>query len=149
MRIAVISDTHDHCPSQLPPLIASADEIWHLGDVTTPDVVRELAYLGPPLHIVRGNCDFEPWPFSLRRDIHGVRCQLVHIPPATLPPHYCHLLLHGHTHIPRDETIEGIRWLNPGSVSLPRGGHPSSFAWLTLAPGTPPLWKIERLAQPA
>src|SRR5437660_11364829 len=33
MRIAVISDTHNRVPPQLPELLAEADEIWHLGDV--------------------------------------------------------------------------------------------------------------------
>jgi putative phosphoesterase len=143
--IAVISDTHDHYPPRLAQRIMNADEIWHLGDVTAPGLHIGLSLLGPPLHTVRGNCDFEPWPYSLRRQIHGVRCQLVHIPPQTLPPGYCDLLLHGHTHIPRDETIDGIRWLNPGSASAPRGGHPPSFAWLTLAPGKSPHWTIEAL----
>jgi predicted phosphodiesterase len=33
MRIAVISDTHDHLPEGLAERFATADEIWHLGDV--------------------------------------------------------------------------------------------------------------------
>lgn len=43
--------------------------------------------------------------------------------PATPPP-LCEgdILLSGHTHIPTDEVREGIRYLNPGSVSIPKEG---------------------------
>lgn len=145
VRIAVISDTHDKWPPQLSARIQNADEIWHLGDVSSPSIVEELSVLGPPLHIVQGNCDFYPWPASLRREIHGVRCQLVHVPPPALPHGYCDILLHGHTHIPRDQVIDGVRWLNPGSVSLPRGGHPPSFGWLTIHPDKRVEWLIEQV----
>lgn len=145
IRIAVISDTHGSYPAQLPQLIKTADEIWHLGDVTEPHVLNEIERLGPPLHVVRGNCDEPRWPPSLRREIHGVRCVLVHIPPLLVPHGACDILLHGHTHVPRDEAIDGTRWLNPGSVSQPRGGHPPSFGWLTIENGHPPLWKIVAL----
>lgn len=148
VRIAVISDTHNHCPPQLPCLIAGADEIWHLGDVCRPDLPDEFSHLGPPLRIVRGNCDGPFWPLTLRREIAGARCHLVHIPPApqVIPRGFCDILLHGHTHIPRDEIINDIRWLNPGSVSQPRGDNPPSFAWLTLAPGKPVQWDVVCLA---
>lgn len=146
MRIAVISDTHDIYPERLLTLIKDAGEIWHLGDVSSPGTLTAFTTLGPPLNVVRGNCDFEPWPPGLRREIHGVRCQLVHIPPLFLPRGYCDIILHGHTHMPRDEMIDGTRWLNPGSVSQPRGGTRPSFAWLTIERDKPPQWTIESLA---
>ena len=65
MRIAVISDTHDRFPASLPKKICDAEEIWHLGDVCEPAIVYELAALGPPLHVVAGNCDSHPWPLTL------------------------------------------------------------------------------------
>ena len=40
------------------------------------------------------------------------------------------ILLYGHTHIPRAEQ-PGDQWmLNPGSVSIPKGGYPPSYAVL-------------------
>ena len=33
-----------------------------------------------------------------------------------------HLVIHGHTHVPRRETVNGITVLNPGSASRPKGG---------------------------
>ncbi len=146
MRIAVISDTHELYPHSLPGRLKSADEIWHLGDVTSSDLLVEFEQLGKPLRVVMGNCDhYSHWPLSLTLEREGVLCHLVHIPP-TKPPPGIKLLLHGHTHIPRDYTDPlGLRWLNPGCITHPRGGFPPSFAWLELSQGSVQSWRIERL----
>ena len=43
--------------------------------------------------------------------------------------------------MPRDETINGVRFLNPGCVTRPRG-HGYSFAWLTFEGPRKIIWKI-------
>jgi hypothetical protein len=136
MRIAVLADTHDRCPAGLPERLRGADEIWHLGDVCDPATLAEIEQIGPPLRVVLGNCDWNSaWPRELRLERAGVRFVLVHIPPAK-PPRDADIVLHGHTHMPRDETDgRGVRWLNPGCISRPRGGLPPSFAWLTIESG--------------
>ena len=145
MRIAVISDTHDRFPSALPERLRGADEIWHLGDVCDPRVLVEFEQLGSPLRVVVGNCDAHPWPLTLNLDRAGRRCHLVHIPPRRAPAG-AHLVLHGHTHVPRDETDPaGVRWLNPGCITRPNRGFPASFAWLTLEPGKEPDWRLVRV----
>ncbi len=40
------------------------------------------------------------------------------------------VLLYGHTHILRAEQKDGILLLNPGSVAIPKGGNPPSYALL-------------------
>ena len=45
------------------------------------------------------------------------------------------LALYGHTHIFRDEEIDGVRLINPGSPTLPRGGGSPSYAVLDLTSG--------------
>ena len=40
--------------------------------------------------------------------------------------------LHGHTHVPVYEQRGNFVFINPGSISRPRGGSPSSFAILTV-----------------
>lgn len=42
------------------------------------------------------------------------------------------LVICGHTHVPRDERIDGIRVLNPGSVTRPRGGSAPSMGMLEI-----------------
>jgi uncharacterized protein len=141
MRIAVLADTHDRYPPALPERLRGADEIWHLGDVCAPETLAEFAALGPPLHVVQGNCDDPlPWPPDLALEREGLRFYLTHIPPGSAPAG-CDVVLHGHTHLPRDEMIDGVRWLNPGSITRPRTGPPS-FAWLEVEKGKLRRWSI-------
>lgn len=144
MRIAVFSDTHDRYPASLPERLKGADEVWHLGDVCDPHTLAEFARLGPPLLVVRGNCDaYAGWPETLELERGGVKFLLTHVPPAGVPPAFT-AVLHGHTHVPRDETIGGVRWLNPGSISRPRDAGPT-FAWLTVTAGKVTSWELVRV----
>ena len=146
MRIAVIADTHDRYPPGLPARLAGADEIWHLGDVCEAETLAEFEALGKPLHVVLGNNEWHNlWPLERRLERAGVKCFLVHIPPPRAPAGV-HVLLHGHTHVPRDETdARGVRWLNPGCITRPNRGARASFGWLTLTKGAPPDWRLELL----
>src|SRR4051794_25961797 len=86
MRIAVFADTHDRAPLDLYPLFAEADEIWHLGDVTTVSLIEGLEQLGPPVRVVRGNCDaVSAWPLEVDLELAGLTIRLVHIPPRRAP----------------------------------------------------------------
>ena len=136
MRIAVISDTHDRVPESLPDRLEGADEIWHLGDVCDPATLVHFERPGVRLHVVLGNCDsHHAWPLTLSLERQGVRFHLEHIPPRRAPAG-AQVVLHGHTHVPRDETDHaGVRWLNPGCITRPNRGAPASFAWLTLRAG--------------
>jgi uncharacterized protein len=144
MRIAVISDTHDRYPPSLPRRLVGAAEIWHLGDVCEPDTVLEFEQLGLPLRIVQGNCDSHAWPVALEIKREGLSFFLTHIPPESPPPGF-QVVLHGHTHVPRDEVIAGVRWLNPGCITRPNRGAPASFAWLTIERGKPLRWELIRV----
>lgn len=145
MRIAVVSDTHDFMPPTLAGRVAEADEIWHLGDVCNPTTLVELELAGPPLHVVLGNCDSHfGWPLDLELERDGLVFYLTHIPPSRAP-RGAKVVLHGHTHVPRDEVRGGVRWLNPGSASQPRGGFPPSFAWLEVSAGKLTRWEVVRI----
>ncbi|MDP1579472.1 MAG: metallophosphoesterase family protein [Candidatus Didemnitutus sp.] len=145
MRIAVISDTHDSCPATLPGRLAGADEIWHLGDVCEPEVLWGLEQLRKPLAVVLGNNESHNlWPLHLTLEREGRRFYLTHIPPSRAPRGVA-CVLHGHTHVPRDETdAAGVRWLNPGCISGAQRGAPASFAWLTIEKDRL-TWKVVKL----
>lgn len=144
VRIAVISDTHDRVPTGLCARLAGAGEVWHLGDVCRPDVLEQLRAGCPPLRVVRGNGDAEAsWPLTLNLVREGVPFHLVHIPPRA-NPRGANVVLHGHTHVPRDDTIHGVRWLNPGCISHANRGAPASFGWLE-HDGKEWSWRIELL----
>ncbi|MDQ6655337.1 MAG: metallophosphoesterase family protein, partial [Verrucomicrobiota bacterium] len=124
---------------------AGADEIWHLGDVCAPALLKQIMAVGPPVTVVRGNCDDEmAWPLIVDVERNGVRFRLVHIPPAR-PPAGIDVLLHGHTHVSRDEMRGGVRFLNPGCVTRPNRGAPASAAHLTIAADGQLAWTVTKL----
>jgi uncharacterized protein len=142
LRIAVIADTHDRLPDHVVEAIRLADEIWHLGDVVSPTVVERLTELGPRLRVVRGNCDENAeWPLEVTVELHAIRFHLIHIPPK-VAPQGVDVLLHGHTHMPRDEKLGGVRFLNPGAIGRANKGAPASYAWLTV--GDRVTWEVVR-----
>ena len=143
LRIAVIADTHNHLPDSVAEAIRSADEIWHLGDVTSEEIIERLESFGPRLRVVRGNCDENvEWPWEISVELNSVRFHLIHIPPKVAPADV-DVLLHGHTHVPRDEKLHGVRFLNPGTVGKANKGAPASYAWLSI--GERLTWEIVRV----
>jgi len=145
MKIGVVADTHGHVPSGVLERLSGVEELWHLGDVCDPVLLDLFLELGCPRRVVRGNCDnCMDWPLELDLERGGVKCHLVHIPPRRAPAG-CQVLLHGHTHVPRDEMVGGVRWLNPGTVGKPNKGAPPSLGILELAEGRVVSWKTLRI----
>lgn len=143
LRILVIADTHNHLPANLETLAVGVDEIWHLGDVCTPAILSAIEALGLPVAVVRGNCDthFE-WPAAVDLERNGVRFRLVHIPPERPAQDTdVDVVLHGHTHVPRNERRGGVWYLNPGCVTRPNRGAPPSVAQLDIAADGRLGWK--------
>jgi uncharacterized protein len=135
MSIFVLADTHNKLPQKVVDLARKADEIWHLGDVCAEILLDELRALGPPVTIVRGNCDSDSdWPLVVDLARGGWRFRLEHIPPD-VPPDDVDVVLHGHTHVPRNEKRGGVLFLNPGCVTRSNQGSPASVAWLGIVDG--------------
>jgi hypothetical protein len=140
-RIFVLADTHDRLPANIEALAREADEIWHLGDVCDPGILETIENFGPPVTIVRGNCDANSeWPLVVDLERNGVRLRLVHIPPERAPAKV-DVVLHGHTHVPRNERREGVLFLNPGCVTRPNRGAPASVANLEIASDGKLTWR--------
>lgn len=95
------------------------------------------------LFAVRGNCDTEvdqmvlnfpiladyailPLEDRLIYATHGHKFFPEHMPPFGEKD----ILLYGHTHIWQAEKVNGHICLNPGSVSIPKGGNPPTYAVL-------------------
>jgi len=137
MRILVVADTHNKLPQKVVDLAREADEIWHLGDVCEPTITDHLAAIGPKLTVMRGNCDWNSdWPLVVDLKREGLRFRLQHIPPD-VPPGDVDVVLHGHTHVPRNEKRGTVLFLNPGCVTRPNQGSPASVAWLEIAKSAP------------
>ena len=110
-----------------------------------PELLDALRAVGPPVTLVRGNCDDESrWPLVVDLVRNEVRFRLVHIPPER-DPDDMDVVLHGHTHVPRDEKRGAVRFLNPGCVTRPNRGAPASVAHLEIAPDGALQWTLTRL----
>ena len=160
----------------------SADRLLLLGDILyhgpRNDLPREyapksvIAMLNPlaqDILCVRGNCDTEVDQMVLDFPILADYAILTegktmifathghHYHEGALPPlHKGDILLHGHTHVPACRKHETYRYLNPGSVSIPKEDSPHSymilengiFLWKDLDGNTYQTESIEKPAQP-
>jgi hypothetical protein len=143
VNVVVLADTHSprrwkHCPPAVAPYLRAADLILHAGDVCTAGVLDELSGYAP-VRAVRGNNDgpdVAAWgaPGTLELDLAGLPVAMIHDSgpakgrAARLRRRFpaAQLVVFGHSHIPLDETAEGIRIFNPGSpTDRRRQPHPT------------------------
>ena len=157
MRYLIASDIHGSLPAAEALIARfhkeDADRILLLGDLlyhgprnplpegyAPADVAKLLNEHADRIIAVRGNCDAEvdvvQMPFKMPDeawlDVDGHKifaCHGHHLPDRPPIPQLPAgtIVLRGHTHIPRGETIDGISFWNPGSLSLPKGGFPKSY----------------------
>lgn len=99
-------------------------------------VIEMLNSISDSILCVRGNCDCEVdqmvFDFPCLADysmlyINGlfIYCTHGHLKPVKLKSGS--LLLCGHTHVPTLEDRDGIIYMNPGSVSIPKENSPHSY----------------------
>ena len=111
-------------------------------DYAPKQVIPMLSKYAHRIIAVRGNCEAEVdqmvLPFPCLADFSqlyadGKLLYLTHghhHSPDNLPPlPEGSLFLSGHTHVKLDEMRNGIRCLNPGSVSIPKDGSHSCLIW--------------------
>lgn len=142
-QILVFSDSHYHNAHFLQIInhYPTIHTVIHAGDIQQ-DIP---ALQGYDFKIVRGNNDFCNLPEELFFTYEKVRVMLCHghqylvdLGPNEIArkakANRCQLVIHGHTHMPYFQKIEGVYVLNPGSVSFPRSpDHPyPTFALLTI-----------------
>lgn len=111
-------------------------------DYAPKQVIPMLSEIQEKIVAVRGNCEAEVdqmvLPFPCLADYaqllvdgkifhlsHGHHQNPEHLPP--LPQGS--VFLFGHTHVKLDRQIDGIRCLNPGSVSIPKDGSHSCLIY--------------------
>lgn len=169
MKLVFVSDIHGRLPNLQQALAAvdrehpdllvlPGDLLYHgprngLFDGYDPAAcVPLLNAWADRLVAVRGNCDSEVDQMLLSFPMMGDSAQLVvdghrffvthghrlfgaELPP--LPPGT--VVVSGHTHLPGIHDERGLTFFNPGSVSLPKGGHQPTYGVWT--PATGPVLK--------
>ena len=160
MKYMIASDIHGSayfCRKLLDAYITSgAGRLILLGDIlyhgprndlpreyAPKEVISMLNEYKDQIYCVRGNCDTEVdqmvLEFPILGDyallaVHGLTIYATHghiYNKENLPPiQKGDILLHGHTHILFAERLGDVTILNPGSVSIPKGGNPPSYGIL-------------------
>ncbi len=146
-RIIIISDTHsqtiEKLPSHLIENIKQADIVIHAGDADTINFIDELENICKHLYAVKGNCDIgSKLPNQLIVEIEGVKIGINHGTGNynnvidrlyyTFSEDDPNIIIYGHTHIPINEEIEGVWFINPGSTSLNRTYSYGTYAELII-----------------
>ncbi len=141
MRIAVLSDTHGNLSwaEKLMPMFDSVDAVIHLGDCVG-DAKRLEEMIKCPIYYIAGNCDImSNEPRVLVKHFNGVKIFAVHgdrysvdrdllALSAAAREQDAEICLYGHTHIPDITPYYGVWFVNPGSMSRPRGMAKRSYA---------------------
>ena len=168
MKYMIASDIHGssfYCEQLMKRWVEEApDKLILLGDLLyhgprnalpdlydTEKVLSMLNGIADKILCVRGNCDSEVDQVVLNfplmadyavvsaggKDIfvtHGHVFNESHLPPLN----FGDILLHGHTHVSACVKHERYTYMNPGSVSIPKGG--TTHSYMTLEDGVF-LWK--------
>jgi putative phosphoesterase len=137
--IGVLSDTHGHLDDAARQILSQTDLILHAGDIDRPVILDTLKSMKPVVP-VRGNMDGGPWARQLAEEefveVGPILIYLIHDrTKMSLVPEKADIrvVVSGHTHRPEMENKKGVLYLNPGSASFPRGGHPASLALLEIS----------------
>jgi len=146
MKILVVSDTHGDSGRLKEVLDRNNDfdMLIHLGDGEND--FREIQALYPTkgMVYVAGNCDY-----GVHSDEHiavaggqkilcchghryGVNFGIEMLASVALQKE-CSIALYGHTHVPKIETLGGVMVMNPGSLTLPRGGSERSYGVIEIS----------------
>ena len=83
---------------------------------------------------VLGNCDYENYPRYRIFSEEGLNILLTHGHLYSIDKmielakvNNCKIIIHGHTHIKKDEIIDDIIILNPGSITKPRNKNSNNM----------------------
>ncbi|MDI6619611.1 MAG: metallophosphoesterase [Clostridiales bacterium] len=147
MRIGVFSDTHGdtYALKKAIEKTGEADLLIHLGDYCR-DAESVSKELKREIICVKGNCDFNPY---VKTDkiitVEGKRILLTHGHKYSVKYDYTDIcfkaieekvdaVFFGHTHFAEAFEKDNILFLNPGSLSLPKGDA-ETYAVVTIDSG--------------
>lgn len=145
MKIGIISDTHGDIPSGRKAIKAMGkiDLLIHAGDTYRDAMLlKEVTKLD--VVAVKGNTDFDcEAPSEATINVEGKKIFLSHgdkynVKYSLDKLYYkaletnSNIMIFGHTHIPTYVKEGGIVFINPGSVSRPRGGSKPSYVVMNI-----------------
>ena len=150
MKIGIISDSHgdNNAVEKAVKLMAGVDAIIHLGDYAKDGKYIRKLHPGQ-LYVVSGNCDFftdADTPSELVLEMEGKKVFVTHghkyrVKDGLNTLYYrvleldADIVLFGHTHSSQIVKVEGMVFLNPGSVSRPRNTKRPTYGIIEISKG--------------
>ena len=142
--VGILSDNHSDWPLHIAESLAGVDAIIHAGDIGPYKLVLDMEAIAPTTAVL-GNTDGDmPINESAVVTLDGKKFFVQHI----VDPHRLQaslrerlkriepdVVVFGHTHMPFCETLGSVLFLNPGSVTQPRGDYRPSIVRLTIDHG--------------
>jgi putative phosphoesterase len=130
-KIALISDSHGHIDIAILDHLRGVDEIWHAGDIGSPDIIDSLP-ADKVKRVITGNIDGQElrgkYPETLVFEIQGLKIVMTHIGgrpgryargiKTLIQSHQPDLFVCGHSHICKvmmDREL-GCLYMNPGAI---------------------------------
>ncbi len=158
MNTLIISDIHGSyqqlekvlsTPHAFETLILVGDSLYHgprnpiLKDYNPQKVADLLNAISVSIIAVRGNCDAEVdqmlLDFPMMQDYSQLHTEthsffITHghiIEPKDAHTTKADVFISGHTHVPGFNDLNGTLCFNPGSISLPKEGHPPTYGMIS------------------
>jgi uncharacterized protein len=152
VNVLLLADTHvplraRDLPPQVWVAVDEADLVVHAGDWVVPELLDQLESRAASLLAVWGNNDGPQLrsrlPEVARQTVEGLRIGVVHETgpsrgrEARMRAEHpgLDLLVFGHSHIPWDTTVDGLRLLNPGSPTDRRRQPHCTYMTLVVGDG--------------
>jgi putative phosphoesterase len=138
-KIGIISDTHGLLRPAAEQRLAGVDHIVHAGDIGRLEIVDALRRIAP-VTAIRGNVDSGEWaheyPDTKLVRLAGTSIYILH-DLKTLqvdPGADIDVIISGHSHVAKIDTVGGVLYLNPGSAGRRRFKRPITLAMLEVTP---------------
>ena len=140
-HLGIISDTHGLLRPEALGALRASQHILHAGDVGDPEILEQLRDIAP-VTAIRGNIDQAGWakklPVTEAVELSGVFIYVLHdLAQLDLKPEIggFNMVVSGHSHVPRQETRNGVLYLNPGSAGPRRFTLPVTVARVVIEDG--------------
>jgi putative phosphoesterase len=149
--IGIISDTHGLLRGEAEDRLAGVDHIVHAGDIGRPEIIASLRKIAP-VTAIRGNVDDGEWARDYADTeitrLAGKTIYVLHDLKTLRADALTgvDVVVSGHSHVPKIETVNGVFYLNPGSAGPRRFKLPITLATLAVTPEGGMQWKLIDLA---
>ena len=135
--IGIISDTHGLLRPEAEDRLAGVDHIIHAGDVGRPEIIASLRKIAP-VTAIRGNVDGGEWARAYADTevvrLAGKTIYVLHDLKTLRADALAgvDVVISGHSHAPKIDTVDGVLYLNPGSAGPRRFKLPITLATLAV-----------------